>query len=60
LPGVVLRYSDLRAIVEDVSDARVYGGIHFRFDQDAGERMGMDIGHYNDEHRLSRLVANDD
>jgi hypothetical protein len=60
LPGVVLRYSDLRAIVEDVSDARVYGGIHFRFDQDAGERMGRDIGHYNDEHRLSRLVANDD
>ena len=27
----------------DVSDARVYGGIHYRFDQDAGERMGREI-----------------
>lgn len=24
----------------DISDARVYGGIHFRFDQDAGQRRG--------------------
>jgi hypothetical protein len=30
-------------LVKDVSDARVYGGIHFRFDQDAGERMGREI-----------------
>jgi hypothetical protein len=60
VPGVVLRYSDLRAIVDDVSDARVYGGIHFRYDQDAGERMGIDVGHYNDEHRLLPLVSNGD
>jgi len=51
-PGIVLRYSDLRAIVDDVSDARVYGGIHFRFDQDAGERMGLEVGDYNDDHEL--------
>ena len=56
-PGIVLHYSDLRAIVDDVSDARVYGGIHFRFDQDAGERMGRDVGQYNDEHGLLPLAA---
>src|SRR6266545_4205716 len=39
LAGISLQYSQLRDIVSDVSDARVYGGIHFRFDQDAGERM---------------------
>jgi len=59
-PGIVLRYSDLRTIVDDVADARVYGGIHFRYDQEAGERMGVDIGHYNDERRLLPLDPGDD
>lgn len=59
-PGIVLRYSDLRTIVDDVADARVYGGIHFRYDQEAGERMGVDIAHYNDEHRLLPLDPTDD
>ena len=43
---IAITYSDLRDIVSDVSDARVYGGIHFRFDQDAGERQGHDVGQY--------------
>lgn len=43
LAGIVLRYSQLKNIVDDVSDARVYGGIHFRFDQDAGERLGREV-----------------
>ena len=59
-PGIVLHYSDLRAIVDDVSDARVYGGIHFRFDQDAGEHMGVEVGEYNDDHELLPLVADGD
>lgn len=59
-PGIVLRYSDLRTITDDVDDARVYGGIHFRYDQEAGERMGAEVGHYNDEHRLLPLDASDD
>jgi len=59
-PGIVLRYSDLRTITDDVADARVYGGIHFRYDQDAGERMGVEIGHYNDEHRLLPLDPSED
>jgi hypothetical protein len=45
-PGIVLHYSDLRAITDDVADARVYGGIHFRYDQDAGERQGHAVGQY--------------
>lgn len=59
-PGIVLNYTDLRTITDDVADARVYGGIHFRFDQDAGDRMGINIGHYNDEHRLQPLNPNGD
>lgn len=56
-PGIVLQYSDLRTITDDVSDARVYGGIHFRYDQDAGDRMGERIGHFNDSHRLVPVDA---
>jgi hypothetical protein len=51
-PGIVLQYTDLRDIIEDVSDARVFGGIHFRYDQDAGERQGRDVGRYNNHNRL--------
>ena len=45
-PGIVLHYTDLRKMTDDVADARVYGGIHFRFDQDAGERQGHAVGQY--------------
>ena len=58
-PGIVLHYSDLREVTDDVSDARVYGGIHFRFDQDAADKMGEDIGRYDDEHLLLPLGGED-
>ena len=52
VPGVVLQYTDLRAIIADISDARVYGGIHFRYDQVAGERQGTAVGNYIYENSL--------
>ena len=55
-PGIVIHYTDLRAITDDVSDARVFGGIHFRYDQDAGERQGRDIGRYNDHKSLRKSL----
>lgn len=44
VPGIVLQYTSFKQITNDISDARVYGGIHFRTDQDAGERLGRAIG----------------
>jgi hypothetical protein len=44
VPGIVLNYGSFRQITDDISDARVYGGIHFRTDQDAGERLGRAVG----------------
>jgi len=58
-PGIVLHYTDLRDIIDDVSDARVFGGIHFRSDQDAGERLGRDVGRYINHNKL-RPVEEDD
>jgi hypothetical protein len=44
VPTIVLHYGSFRQITEDISDARVYGGIHFRTDQDAGARLGRAVG----------------
>jgi hypothetical protein len=44
VPEIVLQYTSFNQITNDISDARVYGGIHFRTDQAAGERLGRAIG----------------
>jgi hypothetical protein len=36
----------LKEITEDIDDARVYGGIHFRFEQEAGADLGRRVGEY--------------
>jgi len=46
LPGVVLNYTEFRQICDDIDDARIYGGIHFRFDQQAGGHQGNNVGKY--------------
>jgi hypothetical protein len=50
--GMTLHYSRLDEITADISDARVYGGIHFRTDQDAGALLGTRIGDYIYDHNL--------
>lgn len=44
LPTIVLHYTSFSQITADISDARVYGGIHYRTDQDAGARLGKAVG----------------
>jgi hypothetical protein len=41
---IVLQYTSFKQITDDISDARVYGGIHFRTDQDAGASLGRAVG----------------
>jgi hypothetical protein len=50
--GVTLQYETFEQITDDISDARVYGGIHFRFDQEAGGEQGRRIGDYVYRHIL--------
>jgi hypothetical protein len=52
VPGVVLTYYDLLDIVKAVSDARVYGGIHFRTDHDAAEHQGKSVAQWNLDNHL--------
>jgi len=60
IPDVVLHYTDLMDITDDVIIARIAGGIHFRVDQDVGDRMGGDVARYNDEHWLLPAGRDDD
>jgi hypothetical protein len=46
VPAIVFHYSELKQITDNVDDARVYGGIHYRFDQDAGGKLGRGVATY--------------
>jgi hypothetical protein len=46
LPAMVLNYTAWDEITGDIDDARIYGGIHFRFDQEAGAHQGRQVGKY--------------
>jgi hypothetical protein len=46
VPDVALRYTRWKDITGDVDDARVFGGVHFRFDQVAAARQGRLVGEY--------------
>jgi hypothetical protein len=52
LPGIVLNYTAWEQMTADVDDARIYGGIHFRFDQDFGAKQGHAVGMYVLENTL--------
>jgi len=42
--GAVRRWSNLDDFVREVSEARVYEGVHYRFSTEAGVAMGARIG----------------
>jgi hypothetical protein len=44
VPSIILQYASFQQITDDISDARVYGGIHFRTDQEAGADLGRAVG----------------
>ena len=59
VPDIVLQYTTFKQITDDISDARVYGGIHFRTDQVAGERLGKAIGKAVYKNNLRRMHDDD-
>jgi hypothetical protein len=52
VPTIVLQYTSFKQITADISDARVYGGIHYRTDQDAGAQLGKAVGKAVYKHNL--------
>jgi hypothetical protein len=46
LPGVTHRWTNVRAFSNEVSDARIWAGFHYRFSANVGQDMGRKIGEY--------------
>ena len=45
-PGVTHRYTNLTALADEVSLARIYAGFHYRNSTEVGRAMGRQIGDY--------------
>ena len=57
VPDIVLRYTTFKQITDDVDDARIFGGVHYRFDQEAGALQGKSVGEYVLQHALRPACA---
>ena len=45
-PGVTHRFTDMTAYTEEVANARIWAGFHYRFSTRVGTDMGRQIGEY--------------
>ena len=45
-PGVTHRWTNVRAFADEVSEARIWAGFHWRFSTEVGRDMGYRIGEY--------------
>jgi hypothetical protein len=52
VPDITLHYTSFKQITDDIDDARVFGGVHYRFDQEAGALQGKRVGEYVIRHAL--------
>ena len=46
LPGVTHRWSNMTAFTEEIANARIWGGLHYRFSTRVGTDMGLQSGEY--------------
>src|SRR5262249_5568846 len=45
-PGVTHRWTNLRALSDEISQARIWAGFHYRFSINVGQEMGRQIGRH--------------
>ena len=45
-PGVTRHFDDVWQAAEEEAMARIYGGIHYRFDQQAGQQVGRSVAEF--------------
>jgi hypothetical protein len=59
LPGVVRSFKTISDIAEEATASRVLAGQHFRFDENAGTRLGDHLGDFVFDHFLQRRHRED-
>ena len=55
MPGVTRSFRSFSSALEEVKNARVFAGIHFRSATDDGQALGESVGHYVLEHAVQRI-----
>jgi hypothetical protein len=57
-PGWTRSYSSFSALANEQANSRVYGGIHFRFDNVAGQSIGTNVANYVFQNFLLSCIHN--
>ncbi len=60
MPGVVRSFGDFPSALDEVADARIFGGIHYRSACRDGQSTGVLVAEYVLEHALRRIHGDDD
>jgi len=59
LPGVTRSFHSLSDAAEEATLSRIFAGVHFRFDETAGRRLGEHVADFVTDHFLTRLGDKD-
>jgi hypothetical protein len=54
MPGIIRSFNGFGAALEEVKNARIFAGIHFRSACDDGQATGTAVANYVVEHALGR------
>ena len=55
--GATRNYAGFTAMADEEANARIYGGIHFRFDNVAGQSVGRNVANYIFQNVMQRRVS---
>src|SRR6516162_3241594 len=56
-PGVTHRWTNMAAFAEEIANARIWAGFHYRFSTRVGTVMGLQIGEYMVKSVMKPTVA---
>jgi hypothetical protein len=60
MAGVARSYQGFSEILQEIKDARVFAGIHFRSACNAGQQLGAGVADYVKANALQRVTGTDD
>lgn len=53
-PEGIRPYSSFSSLTDEIAHSRIYGGVHFRYDTNAGQKAGRDVATYVSESLMTR------
>jgi len=56
-PGVTHRWTSMTALTEEIANARIWSGFHYRFSTRVGTEMGLQIGDYVAKSAMQRVTV---